>query len=135
MSFTNDVTTQRGKVRLLIPDRVSGEAMFNDAEIDAFIELGSDNTFRAAALALGVAATDEAKVLSYIKTQNLETDGSKAAKLMLDRVKTLDARADVLDAADGDEDDADGYFDVAEMSVDAFSTRDIYGNALRRSGW
>lgn len=49
MAFSHDPTTDRGKVRLLIYDTVEADAAFTDAEIDAFLELNSDDIWYAAA--------------------------------------------------------------------------------------
>ena len=37
MAFTYDIATDRGKVRLLIPDRLATQYMFEDDEIDWFL--------------------------------------------------------------------------------------------------
>ena len=55
MSFTYDITTDTGKVRLLIDDKVSTydtPAHFSDAEIDAFLTMASSVVRLAAVYAL-----------------------------------------------------------------------------------
>lgn len=51
MAFTYDVSTNRGKVRLLCFDRVEADAVFTDAEIDAFLSLGNSDVWLAASFA------------------------------------------------------------------------------------
>jgi len=49
MAFTLDPTTDRGKVRLLVFDTDSTSYIFEDTEIDAFLEQNSDSVWLAAA--------------------------------------------------------------------------------------
>ena len=53
MAFTLDQTTDRGKVRLLIYDITDGvyktDYNFSDADVDAFLELNSDDVWASAA--------------------------------------------------------------------------------------
>jgi len=51
MAFTYDVTTSRGKVRLLARDTVKTTAVFSDAEIDAYLSLAAEDVLLGAALA------------------------------------------------------------------------------------
>lgn len=92
------------KIRLLIPDKIVGEQIFDDQEIEDFFCLadgqGSAKTFRAAALAKLTIADDTARVESYRKTQAMEVDGSKAAKILQESAKALEARANALEAKD-----------------------------------
>ena len=52
MAFTYDVTTDRGKVRLLISDTNAADYQFEDAEIDAFLTMADDSILLAASYAL-----------------------------------------------------------------------------------
>ena len=52
MAFTYDVTTDRGKVRLLATDINASAPQFQDNEIDAFLALAGSNIYRAGAFAL-----------------------------------------------------------------------------------
>lgn len=61
MAFTYDVSTDRGKVRLLLADTDSNDYIWEDAEIDAFLNLASDSVYGAAALALRSLAADKGK--------------------------------------------------------------------------
>ncbi len=52
MAFNYDITTDRGKVRLLIGDTVDAGHQFEDAEIDAFLLMASGSLLTAAGYAL-----------------------------------------------------------------------------------
>ena len=52
MAFTYDITTDRGKVRLLIGDTDAADYQFEDDEIDAFLTLASSSLLLAASYAL-----------------------------------------------------------------------------------
>lgn len=116
MAFTYDVTTDAGKVRLVIPDNDSSNYVFEDDEIDAFLTLEDSNVRRAAALALETIASNEAHTLKVIKLLDLQTDGAKTSDALLKRATALRKQADDADAAT-----AGGAFDIAEWVVDDFS--------------
>ncbi len=52
MAFTYDITTDRGKVRLLIGDTNAADYQFEDDEIDAFLTLANSSLLLAASYAL-----------------------------------------------------------------------------------
>ena len=52
MAFNYDLTTDRGKVRLLIGDTVDAGHQFEDAEIDVFLAMAGGSILIAAAYAL-----------------------------------------------------------------------------------
>ena len=52
MAFTYDLTTDIGKVRLLISDTDATSFHFTDAEIQVFLDMASDSILIAAAFAL-----------------------------------------------------------------------------------
>ncbi len=52
MAFTYDITTDRGRVRLLISDTDGTDYQFEDDEIDFFLTLGSSSVLMAASYAL-----------------------------------------------------------------------------------
>lgn len=121
MSFTYDVTTDLGKVRMLITDRDSVNPIFQDEEISAFLSLEDNNVRLAAAQALETIAANEVLVLKVVKTLDLETDGSKSGKALLELAKSWRE----MEAASGS-------FAIAEMVVDQFSWRErIRKEALR----
>jgi hypothetical protein len=76
MAFTYDVTTNRGKVRLLTTDANSTSYTFEDAEIDAFIAMAPANLYVAAALAVETWARTRAK----IATTTRNSDGSAVVR-------------------------------------------------------
>ncbi len=127
MAFTYDVTTDRGKVRLLSTDTDADNAFFQDAEVDVFLALQSDNLKRAAAMALDTIASTEALVQKKVKLLNVETDGPSVARALREHAKTLRAEADA-------EDGGDGLFDIAEMVYDPFSARERRWNEYLRNG-
>ena len=63
MTFTYDLTTDRGKVRLYAQDTVSANAIFPDDEIDAFLLANSNDVYASAADALEIIAANQAYVL------------------------------------------------------------------------
>ncbi len=98
MAFTYDVTTDRGKVRLLIGDTditPTTDAQFSDEEIQAFLDLASGSLLMAASYALESWASavsgnmkterigdysygkDEAKTKSDLAKKYREEDASK----------------------------------------------------------
>lgn len=125
MSFTYDVTTDVGKIRLLITDTDSADPIFSDQEIDAFQSL--ETTIRStAALALETIARSEALTQKVIKTLQLSTDGAKLSQELRQHAAALRAQ----DMAVNDPDDV--FFDVAEWVNGTFSANDIlWRNAAR----
>ncbi len=129
MSFTYDPTTAIGIVRLLIPDRKLDNYIFEDEELQAFInaELNS-HPKRAAALALETLAADEAYVQKAIRILDLSTDGPATARILLQRAQSLRTQAEQEEAAqDG------GAFDWAEQVSGDFSFRERMYNEFLRS--
>lgn len=117
--FTYDVTTNRGKVRLLITDRDAANEIFNDNEIDAFLSMMGSNVFRAAAIALFQIAATEALLLKVIRLLELTTDGAKVADSLRALALEYQEKADLAEAGE-----AAGSFDYAEMVVDDFTYRE-----------
>jgi hypothetical protein len=127
MAFTYNLSTDAGKVRLIIPDNNSNSYVFEDAEIDAFLALEYSNVRRGAALALETIASNEAYVLKVIELLDLKTDGAKTSDALLKRAKLLRDQADRQDAAE-----EGGAWDIAEWVVDDFSARERVGNQWLR---
>jgi hypothetical protein len=113
--FPPDYSTALGKVRALIPDveRVdwendgSSNYMFTDNHLEGLLGLypeieNPDNVDyqstihirRAAADAVDVIATSEVLVSKVIKTEDLQTDGAKAANALILRAQQLRRQAD-----------------------------------------
>jgi hypothetical protein len=127
MAYTFSLTTDVGKVRLLIPDRDSTDPLFQDDEITALLELEGSDVRRAAAVALELLASDQALTLKVIKLLDLTTDGAKTSDALLKRAALLRSQADDADMAEDG-----GMFDVAEMVPNAFAWRErIYKEAQR----
>jgi len=105
-----DYATVVGQIRLLIPDveqlenlaNPSADAayIFEDAQIQAFATLYSNNVKRAAAQAKLVLATSEALINKVIRTADYTTDGAKLGAELRAQAKELQAEADKDDLAD-----------------------------------
>lgn len=106
-------STALGQVRLLIPDveqlddprdpEATPSYIFNDAQIQAFLVLYSDNVKRAAAQAKLVLATSEALINKVIKTYDFTTDGAKLGAELRAQAKMLQdeaAQDDMVDSFD-----------------------------------
>lgn len=119
MSFTYDTTTDVGKVRMLVPDRVEDNAIFQDDEIQAYLDLNDSNVRRAAAEALETIASDDVMTLKVVSTLDLTTNGAASSDALLRRANNLRELADK--AEDGDD---GGAFDYAEMVTNAFTGRE-----------
>ena len=89
MAATYDVTTDRGRVRLLIGDTdvtPAADAQFTDAEIDAFLDMASDSLLLAASYALEAWAAsltddyDAEKIGDYSYTNKKAANKTALAK-------------------------------------------------------
>jgi hypothetical protein len=102
-----------GQIRLLIPDveqladlsspSTPAEYIFDDAQIQAFASLYSNNVKKAAAQAKLVVASSEALISKVIKTNDLQTDGAKLGAELRAQAKALRDEAlqdDAFDASD-----------------------------------
>jgi len=127
MAFTFDLTSDLGKVRLLIPDREPSEHVFHDADILALLEI-EDGIKRTTALALETIASDNAMTLKVIRLLDLSTDGAKVSDALLKRAQALRDQADVEDES------GEMGFEVAEMVYDDFSFREKIAKEAERSG-
>lgn len=127
MAFTYTLSTDAGKIRLMVPDNNAANYVFEDDEIDAFLSLEYNNVRRAAALALETIASNEAHVLKVIKLLDLQTDGAKTSDALLKRAKLLRDQADRADAAEDG-----GAWDIAEWTVSEFAKRERLNNQWQR---
>lgn len=128
MAFTYDVTTERGKVRLLLSDTNSSNVIFQDDEIDAFLGLEGDNIKRAAATGKEAIAVNQVLLLKVIRLLDLQTDGASVARELRMQAKELRDQAKEEEAnEDG------GGFDWAEIVVDEFSARERLWNQRLRN--
>jgi len=124
MTATYDVTTDAGRVRLLITDTNTAAPIFEDAEIDAFLGMYNSNVHRAAAEALDTIATSQTLTLKVIKLLDLTTNGDLLGAELRARATQMRALADTYD--DG------AAFDWAEVVVDGFSWRERVFNQWER---
>ncbi len=102
--YPPDYSTAVGQVRLLIPDveqlentqdpTAAAAYLFNDAQIQAFLALYTNNVKRAAAQAKLVLATSEALINKVIATYDFKTDGAKLGAELREQAKMLMAEAD-----------------------------------------
>lgn len=117
MTATYDLSTDVGKIRLLIPDRDLTSPVFQDEELAAFIALEGDLR-RAAALALETVAADDARTLRITSVLGLSVNGVAAAQAVLARAASLREQAAEAEARD------EALFDWAEVVVDEFTARE-----------
>ena len=127
--MTIDLTTDVGKVRLLIPDRVETDFIYSDEELEAFLGLEGSSVKRAAALALETIASDQAYTLKAIKLLQLTTDGPKVATALMQRATKLREQAEVDEATE-----AGGGFDIAEWVLNPFTELERYTKQRERLG-
>lgn len=125
MPATYDLSSEIGKVRLLIPDRDVTAPIFEDEEIQAFLSLEGD-VRRAAALALETVAADEALTLRMTSVLGLSVNGVAAAQALLARAAELRRQAEEAEAR------GEALFDWAEMVIDPFSARERLSNEILR---
>jgi len=118
MTFTYDATTDAGKVRLIITDVNDANPIFQDDEIQAFLDLNSSSVKRAAASALDTIASKQALVLKVIRLLDLSTDGASTARALREHAGQLRIEANETDAGDGD------LLDYAELNLNAFTARE-----------
>jgi hypothetical protein len=124
LSFTYDLTTAAGQVRLLATDTDSDRPIFEDEEIAGFLAIeGSVKT--AAALALECIAVNESLVQKRIKILDLQTDGPAVAV-------ALRAQATALREQETDEVIP---FATAEFGDGAFAAREKMLKEYLRRGW
>lgn len=124
MAATYDTTTDRGKVRLLISDTDTTDAIFDDAEIDVFLDLRGDDVHLAAATALRAIAGNEAQVLKRIRLLDLDLNGPAVAQSLRELADTYEREADDADGA--------GDLDWAPVATGAFGWRErVWNERLR----
>lgn len=121
MATTYDTTTNRGKVRLLVSDTDTSDAIFDDAEIDVFLDLRGDDVHLAAATALRTIAGNEAQVLKRIRLLDLDLNGPAVAQSLRELADTYEAQAD-----------SDVDLDVAPVAAGIFGWRErVWNERLR----
>ena len=129
MTWTYDLSTDAGKVRLLIGDTDIAEPdarIFSDEELAALLALEASDVRRAAAQALDTMATSEAMIQKVIRVMDLTTNGAATAAALRAHAKELRRQV-----AEG-EPAAGGLLDWAEMVPDVFSARERLRNQRLR---
>lgn len=89
MTFTYDLSTNCGKVRLHIPDTDSVNQIFSDEEIAAFLTANSSNVLRAAAFAVYTLASNQAYILKQVSNNGNSTNGPAVAAALRDHAREL----------------------------------------------
>lgn len=125
MTYSYDPATDIGKIRLIISDKDEQHVIFQDEELQAYLDMTGD-VRRAAADALESMASNQAMVLKVIRTLNLSTDGAATARALREHAKNLREQADAADAGDG------GLFEIAEFAGDVFTQRERVWNQMLR---
>lgn len=122
MTVTYDITTNVGKVRLMVGDTDTTDNVFTDEEIQVFLTIESDNLYLAAADVLGAWASkyganaDSEHIGDYAYTQ-------KIVDKMMALAKSYREKAD-----------SEPSCAWAEMGVTDFNTVEIIWNRNMRSG-
>lgn len=126
MTFTYNVATAIGQMRMLIPDRVATDPVYTDEELTALLSMEGGSVKRATAQALESIASDQVMVLKVISNNGLTTNGAAVSTAILARAAKLREQADIEDSAN------DAGFDIAEQVVNEFSYRERTWNELLR---
>ena len=118
---TYDPTTLLGKTRLLAQDTDPGGLIFDDGEIQAFLDMSSQAPMLAGAKALRVIAANQVYTLKAIKLLGLQTN----AHLMGAELRAIaDDYEQRYENGDDGTGSLAGLFDVAETVVDEFAFRE-----------
>jgi len=123
MPATYDLSTQVGKVRLLIPDKQITDPdvlLFQDDEIEALLSLSQDSVAYATALALETIATDTVMLLKASKIMDISFNGPADAEALYKRAATLRENWETIDNTV--EEIESGVMDALNV-VDDFSWR------------
>ena len=84
------------QVRLLVPDtkKANDEYVFEDDEIDTFLQFEGDDIRRSAATALETIIADEGLLYKHVEIMNIEVDSSLTMKELQKRVDSLRYESD-----------------------------------------
>ena len=102
--FTYDLKTNVGKVRLLIQDTNIEDSkcvIFNDDEVEFFLEQSDDNIYLASALALEVNASQAARLAKRKTVHKLSIDTTQISSQLLSLAKEYKNKAYVDTMPDG----------------------------------
>lgn len=84
MAFTTNLATDIGKVRLLLADMDSANAIFpDDAQIQGFLDIEIGDIKQATALAMESIASSRMLTMQMVKILDLQVDGITIAKSLL----------------------------------------------------
>ena len=123
MSYSYDLATDVGKVRLIVRDtRGPTTVFFQDEEITAFLALNGDSLRRVAADLLDTWASDEAMVTKAVRLLDISTNGPAVADALRKHAARLRELADAEDLA------TDSGADIAELALGPFSLREQIAN-------
>lgn len=104
MTATYDLGTDIGKVRLLIPDTDTDDALFSDEELQVFLDLEDDEIEGAVARALETIAGDQMLVFRVnVRSDDGTVTASETTKLMLQRAREFRERVDSVLVISGGE--------------------------------
>jgi hypothetical protein len=118
MTQTYDPSSLLGVTRLLSQDTNVPNAIFEDEEYTALLNLSSSNPLLAAASALDVLAANEIYVQKRIKLLDLTTDGVQEGQQLHAIAQSY------RDRVESGIDNPAGMFDWAEQVVDEFTERE-----------
>lgn len=111
MPSNYDLSTEVGKVRLLLNDVNASDPVYTDDEINAFLDM-EGSVKLAAAQAIDTGATNQALASKVLRTQDLSTDGAKVADAMRAHAARLREQA-----ADEEAETEDGfYFGIVDVT-------------------
>lgn len=113
-------------VRLLIADTDTDNQVLTDDQIKGFLVIETGSVKRAAAQALEAIAVSEALVSKVIRTQDLQTDGSKVATALMARATALRTQAE-------DDEDHEAGWQVIDFRNPPLTSRE--GVELAAWGW
>lgn len=134
MSVTYNLDNDVGKVRLIIQDGASSEssiqnaAIYQDDDIQAFLDLEGGARKLAAAQALDAMASSEAMVMKRITLLALKTDGPATAAELRKHAQMLRDQYAAGQTEEG------GLFDWAEQTLSPWSTGEILLKDRMRTG-
>lgn len=121
MTYTTDVSTYIGLVRMRIFDRNPDNPVFQDEDITSvYNTLERQSIKRTAAFMLETIATQQALILKVMKNLQLSTDGAKLADSLQKQAAELRSQADIEDTFVA----GSTAFDWAEQVFDVFSERE-----------
>ncbi len=112
MSFSYDLGSDTGKVRLFCSDTDLNDYVFEDEEIGAVLTVNTDVRL-ASALLIDILASSEARINKKFSVLNFSIDGPAVAAALRNHAKSLRELVD-----------NEGGFDFAEQCVNDFSTRE-----------